>query len=848
MVVTRIPLPIDAHLPAIVSSLQQSSALILRAPPGAGKTTRVPPALLDAAIANGQIWVLQPRRVAARTTAARMADERGCRLGDEIGYQIRFERRFSPRTRLLVMTEGVLTRRLLDDPFLESVGVVVLDEFHERHLETDLALAMVRRVQQTVRPDLKLVVMSATIATEALVNFLAPREAEGLQPLGFNVPVIECDVRTHPVEIEHLAASDDRPLPVQTAAAVRGTLAPSNGDILVFLPGVREIQKTAGLLAGIDALVLPLYGDLPPDQQDRVFQPSHQRKVILATNVAETSITIPGVMTVIDSGWARVPELDANTGLNRLMLKPISQAAAAQRAGRAGRTGPGRCLRLWTAASQRARREFDTPEIHRVDLAGIVLQLRCWGEADVRNFPWFDPPRPEALDRAETLLRALDAVDDDGVTALGRQMVQLPVHPRLARLLLEAAQLGHAFEAAYAAALLSERDPFIRAGRKPTSSSPSDVLDRVEALQEFYRTGRTEFPTGRLHAGGAQRIRQAAEQLQRVVDASKPRGCNPSASLEGALGRALLAGFPDRLARRREPRSRKALMVGGRGVKLAEESAVTEPELVVAVDVDGVGEDALVRMASGVEREWLPATHVSTGVDVEFDSNTGRIQARRRTRWFDLVLDETPAELPEDQSVATALAEAARDNWCQVAPPHGDEATANLLFRVRCLREWMPELGLPAWDEAELQALLPQVCVGRRSLDDIRRARWYEFLQGTLSAQQMAAINREAPERLQVPSGSRVALKYEPGRPPVLAVRIQEVFGWSDTPRIAGGRVPVLLHLLAPNNRPQQITDDLRSFWNTAYQQVRGELRRRYPKHAWPEDPWTATAERRPKR
>lgn len=845
----RIPLPIDNRLPAIVAALRQSPCLVLRAPPGAGKTTRVPPALLEAGVAGGQICVLQPRRVAARTTAARMADERGSRLGDEIGYQIRFERRFSARTRLLVMTEGVLTRRLLDDPFLENVGVVVLDEFHERHLETDLALAMVRRVQQTVRPDLKLVVMSATIATDVLVNYLAP------------CPIIECDVRTHPIEIEYLAASDDRPLPVQCAAAVRAEVARSRGsgrdtgagDVLVFLPGVREIQKTAGLLAGIDALVLPLYGDLPPEQQDRAFQPSSQRKVILATNVAETSITIPGVTAVIDCGWARVPEFDANTGLNRLVLKPISQASAAQRAGRAGRTGPGRCLRLWTAASQRARPEFETPEIHRVDLTGVVLELRCWGEADVRNFPWFDPPRPEAIDRAEALLRALDAVDDDGVTDLGRQLVQLPVHPRLARLMMEAASLGHETEASIAAALLSERDPFLREGRKPAAASPSDVLDRVESLQAFYRTGRTEFAAGRLHPGGAQRIRQAAEQLQRALDSTKPRDRgthsdgSPWVSVEEALGRTLLFAFPDRLARRREPRGRKARMVGGRGVKLADESAVAEPELFVAVDVDGAGDDALVRLASGVEREWLPATHLTTRIDVEFDAATGRLQARRRTRWFDLVLDETPAALPDDESVSAALAEAARTNWSRVFPPD-DAAAANLIARVRCLREWMPELNLPIWDDAELQELLPQVCAGCRSFEEVRRADWTAALRSVLTPRQLAAIEREAPERLQVPSGSRIAVQYEPGRPPVLAVRIQEVFGWSDTPRIVGGRVPVLLHLLAPNHRPQQITDDLRSFWNTAYQQVRGELRRRYPKHAWPEDPWTAMAERRPKR
>ena len=435
------------------------------------------------------------------------------------------------------------------------------------------------------------------------------------------------------------------------------------------------------------------------------------------------------------------------------------------------------------------------------------------------------------------------------VTALGRQMVQLPIHPRLARLVLSAAESGWRWEGVLAAALLSERDPFVRSERprRPATASPSDILDRVEALREFCQTGRTEFDVGRLHPDGAQRIRRAAEQLERICP-QKPRDSHPwVSSFEEALCRAVLSAFPDRLARRREPRSRKALMVGGRGVRLADQSAVSEPELFVAVDVDAAGDDALVRMASGVEREWLPPQHLQTTIDVEFDDDTGRVQARRRTRWFDLVLDETPSELPHGETVAAALADAARRHWPRVFP-FEDRDAVSLVTRVRCLREWMPELNLPAWDDGELQALLSQVCVGCRSLDELTRASWREVLTSSLTASQRAAVDREAPERLTVPSGSRIALQYEVGRPPVLAVRIQEVFGWTDTPRIAAGRVSVLLHLLAPNHRPQQITDDLRSFWTTAYPQIRGELRRRYPKHAWPEDPWMAAAERRPRR
>jgi len=833
-----LPLPIDHELPNVLAGLDAASCVILRAPPGAGKTTRVPPALLEAPWAHDrQVWVLQPRRVAARSTAARMAAERAVRLGEEVGYHIRFDRRSSSRTRLLVMTEGVLTRRLLDDPFVEGVAAVVLDEFHERHVETDVALAMLRRIQQTVRPDLKLVVMSATLATDDLRRYLP------------EAPVISCEIRTHAVEIEYLAAQDSRPLPVQVAWGVRRMLAESSGHVLAFLPGVREIQQTLGQLQDVSAEVLPLYGDLPVAEQDRVFEPSGERKIVLATNVAETSITIPGVTAVVDSGWARVPELDPELGLNRLVLRPISQASAEQRAGRAGRTAPGKCLRLWTQAAQRTRPTCEVPEIHRVDLAGVVLQLRCWGESDARRFPWFDPPRSDVLDRAERLLATLDALDHAGPTPLGRLLAALPVHPRLGRLLVEGVRRGHRWEAALAAALLSERDPFPHSGRSPRRPlpSPSDVLDRVEALRDFYRTGSTSHVQGELlQEGLALRIRQVAEQLARVVP-EEPSTPVDETSLEEALGRAVLAAFPDRVARRREPRSQKALMVGGRGVRLAETSAVTEAELFVALDVDAAGDDALVRLAAGIERAWLPATHLQTATDVEFDEESGRVQARRRTRWFDLVLEEAPAELPDDAVVAQVLAEAARRRWSDVYPPI-DPGVEQLVARVRCLREWMPEWDLPTWDDAELMALLPEICWGCRSLEDLRRGRWRDVLWHALTERQRWAVEREAPEKIEVPSGRRIAVNYAAGRPPVMAVRIQEVFGWKETPRLAGGRVRVLLHLLAPNDRPQQITDDLPSFWTTAYPQIRGDLRRRYPKHAWPEDPWTAVPEKRPRR
>ncbi len=834
-----VPLPIDELLPALTESLRRSPTLIVQAPPGAGKTTRIPPALLDQhVVTSGQILVLQPRRVAVRSTARRMAEERGTVLGEEIGYQIRFERRVSRQTRIVVMTEGVLLRRLLDDPFLDNVDAVILDEFHERHLETDLALAMVRRVQQTVRPDLKLLVMSATLQTEALQSYLD------------GCPILTGNVRPFPVEIEYLPFGDDRPLPEQISSSVQRVWSHTAGDVLIFVPGYGEIQRTIALLGNdltlSDAMVLPLYGDLSAELQDRVFAPLEKRKIVVATNVAETSVTIPGITTVIDSGWARQMEFDPAHGLNRLELRPISRASADQRAGRAGRTGPGRCLRLWTEASHRARPIAEVPEIHRTDLSGAVLSLRVWGEHDLAAFPWFDRPSDSVLHHADQLLRALDGVDSDGVTMLGREMARWPTAPRLARLILRAAELGITAEGCLAAALLSERDPFVSARRmKARHVSHSDLADRVAVLREFQRSGSLESDIGNLHPGGAQSVLQAARQFERI--AGSTTAATKTDNDRDALGQALLAAFPDRLARRREPRSRRGVMVGQRGVRLADSSAVMDCELFVCLDVDSAGEEALVRSASAVEPVWLTPPHCVSQIELEFDETAERVQARHRTRWFDLILDEHPTAIPAEVDTAAILADAARVRWQRVFPPD-DPAVSQLVARVQCLHEWMPEAGFPAWTETELQALLPDLAIGCRSFRELRAAPWTVILKQSLSPLQQSLFDREAPERLTVPSGSRIALDYAPGRAPILAVRIQEVFGWKATPRIAGGRVPVLLHLLAPNHRPQQITDDLASFWTTAYQQVRGELRRRYPKHAWPEDPWTAIAERKPQR
>jgi ATP-dependent helicase HrpB len=849
--VTRVPLPIDAVLPDLVAALRGQACAVLRAPTGAGKTTRVPPAILDAGLAGkGRIILLEPRRLAARAAARRMTAERGGRLGDEVGYQVRFDRCFGPQTRILAVTPGILIRLLQDDPFLESAGTVIFDEFHERSLENDLALGMVRLVQQTVRPDLRIVVMSATLAVEAVSAYLG------------GCPVVTGEGRQYPVEVLYEPRPEHRPGPAAAAQAVGRLLDRTDGDVLVFLPGLYEIRQTARHLEPLarerDLAVLPLHGDLPAEQQDAALLPQERRKVVLATNVAETSVTVEGITAVVDTGLAREMVFDPAVGLDRLRLTPISRASAEQRTGRAGRTKPGVCIRLWSAAGHLARPEQTAPEIRRVDLAGAVLQLLSLGETDVGRFPWLEPPLEAAVAQALALLKQLGAVADRGITELGRVLARLPVHPRIGRLLVEGQRWGHPERVALAAALLSERDPFTRTLERPEAdfgraSTPSDVLDRVEALEEFERHKRTSSPLGTLNRSAAHFVLRARDQLLRslrestgnteLIPVHRPV---PADADEGVM-RALLAAFPDRLARRREAGSPRGVMMGGRGVRLARSSGVTGPELFVCVDVDASQTETLVRQASAVQRDWLPPEQVSASIEVSFDPAAERISARRRVRFQDLVLEESPAALPDDEQTSRVLAAPAAEHLERVLPPQ-DSPACLYRTRVRCLGKWMPELGLPAFAETEMCELLTWLCPGRRSFADLRGADWLSALQGQLSHAQRQAVEREAPERLQVPSGSRVALRYEVGRPPVLAVRIQEVFGLRDTPRIADGRVPVLLHLLAPNYRPQQVTDDLASFWANTYPQVRKELRARYPKHAWPEDPWTALPERRPQR
>ncbi|HUO87108.1 MAG TPA: ATP-dependent helicase HrpB [Thermoanaerobaculia bacterium] len=705
-----------------------------------------------------------------------------------------------------------------------------------------------------MRGDLKLVAMSATLDPGPLAAWLG------------GAPVVESTGSLHPVTIEHLDATDRRlpsaaltgrrpgDIAAVVAWGVRRLLAATEGDLLAFLPGVGEIERTAEALAATaataDVELVPLYGDLPPAAQDAALAGGDRRRVVLATNVAETSVTIEGITGVVDSGWQRLLRHDAASGLDRLELARVSRASADQRAGRAGRLGPGRCLRLWSEHEDRGLAARETPEVARVDPTAAALELFAWGESDPAAFSWFEPPDAAALARAVSLLERLGAIetrspDGHAITSLGRTMATIPAHPRLARLLVEGRRRGVPAEAALVAAILGERFPLRRraAAGQPPPPSRSDLLDAADAVAAFAAGRRVPG----VDPAASRAALRARDQLAVVGDGSDggPRPTT-AAAREEALLRSILAAFPDRVARRRGAGDPRAVMVGGRGVVIAEASAVREAETFVAVDVAGrrgagAGGEARVAIASAVETDWLPADRLATTDEVEWDAGRGRAVARRRTRYDDLVLgdDEVPLTASATERAEQLLAAAAAADL-EAALGLGEEPVAAFLARLRSLAGWMPELELPDFDAEALRGLLPLLVTGRRSLDELRRVPLVDQLRGLLTPRQATALDREAPERVAVPSGSRVRLEYQPGRPPILAVRIQELFGLAATPRVAADRVPVLLHLLAPNGRPQQVTQDLASFWETTYPQVRKELAGRYPKHSWPDDPLSA--------
>ena len=833
--------PIAGLLPQVRDTLAAHARLVLEAPPGAGKTTQVPLALLDAPwLAGRKIVMLEPRRVAARAAAGFMARQLGEAVGDTVGYRIRFESRVSARTRIEVVTEGILTRMLQDDPELGGsgpggVGALLFDEFHERHLAADLGLALALDVQAGLREDLRIVVMSATLDGERLARFL-------------DAPRLSSAGRSFPVEVAHFPARRDESLESQARRAVGQALAAHEGDVLVFLPGRREIARVqAALLPAQDAqgeaqgpAVLPLHGDLPVDQQSRVLQPdaAGRRRVVLATNVAESSVTLPGVRVVIDSGLAREPRFDPGSGFSRLEVVHISQASADQRAGRAGRVAEGWAYRLWPQ-SQRLEPQRRA-EIMQVELAGLALELAAWGSDALR---FVDPPPPGALAAARDLLRRLGALDAaHAITPAGRRMLALGTHPRLAAMLLAARDDQDRALACDLAALVEARDPL---------RSRSDALaERWRALTAF-RGGRVPHAANR---GALAAIDAAAKQWRRRlrVDAAPPREVEAH-----RLGDLLAYAFPDRIAHRHAVDTRRYQLGNGRMARLFDDSALVGEPWLVASELRYEARDALLLRAAPVDERFLRAefaAHFSDRDETRWDAGRRALVAERVQRFDGIVLDARPAGRVDPGQAARALTDAVGDLGLDALPWSQD--LRQWRARVRCLREWMPELGLPdLGDDALLATLddwLRPAFAGKTRLDALSSDDLAGALQASLDWPLRQRVGQLAPTHVDVPSGQRRRIAYavaDDGRaaPPVLAVKLQELFGLADTPRIAGGRVPLTVHLLSPAGRPLQVTRDLRSFWENTYPEVRREMKGRYPKHPWPEDPWNAVATHRAK-
>ena len=793
-------LPIDTLTPEVLSELRRNRNLVIEAPPGAGKTTRIPPALL--ALNLGRVLVLEPRRLAARLAARRVAEERGERLGTGTGYQVRFESVGGRDTRLWFLTEGVLTRRMISDRDLDGVGVIVLDEFHERHLEGDFALALLRRLQQTSRADLRIVVMSATIESSPIAHFLDCCR------------ILRSEGRLYPVSVRYTPHSAD-PLEDQVAKALEKLVRDGlTGDVLAFLPGAAEIRKAAracdrvAARAGLE--ILPLHGDLSPAEQDRAVAPSSRRKLILSTNVAESSITIEGVTAVIDSGLARVAADSPWSGLPSLKITRISKASANQRAGRAGRTGPGSVIRLFPEEDFVRRVEHDSPEIVRRELASTCLDASVIGARDIGELPWLDHPPPAAVKAAQELLVRLGALDAAfRLTEAGRKMAKLPLHPRLARLVLSAEQRGVGEDGCAVAGLLSAGERLRTGGS--AQAARSDLL----AL---------------LDAEWMPRTRRLVEQIRREFRPQRQEGHH-----EADLLKAILEAFPDRLARRR--RADELLLSGGGSAVLEPHNVVRREEFMVAVDIEERQERGLpiVRIASGLDPEWLLdlfPDRISERRAVEWNREAERAEGSSALLYDGIVIEESRGD-PDPEQAASLLARKALE--AGISRFADREDVDAFLARVEFASE---QSSVTRLGDEDVRAAFQELCAGLKSFRELAEAAGsgglLRALRHRLGAEQERLLEELAPDKIQL-NNRRVKVNYSVGQSPWIASRLQDFFGMRETPRIARGKVPLVVHLLAPNQRPVQMTTDLAGFWERLYPQVRRELCRRYPKHAWPE-------------
>lgn len=837
-------LPIHDLEADLVARLRERPRLILSAPTGSGKSTQVPPMLLrNGFLEKGEAVVLQPRRIAARLLAARVAEELGVPLGREVGYQARFEGAVSPATRIRYVTEGILLRRMIDEPDLPGVAALVFDEFHERHLYGDVTLARALDLQGR-RPDLRLIVMSATLDLDRLQRYLDP------------CATLSSEGRVYPIRIEHDAAPGEVPVWDRAAGAfARWAAEGGEGDVLVFMPGAYEIARTIeAVRARPEArgrLLLPLHGELSPRDQDEAVARHGRPKVVVSTNVAETSLTIDGVRLVIDSGLARVPRYDPARGINTLLVEKISRASADQRAGRAGRTAPGTCIRLWPAMEARPAREL--PEVKRLDLSEVVLALKAAGVEDLGSFRWLEPPDPKALAHAEELLGDLGALQAGAITPLGRRMLAFPAHPRWARLLLAAQEFGCVREAALAAALTQGRDLLLRrvdGGTRDFRDERfggrvgSDFEHLIRAwtwaaardfrMEDCVRAG--------LHAATARQVGPLFEQFLGIAR-KEGMDVRPREKHGEALRKCLLVAFPDRVARRLDGGTLRCEMTRGRRGTLARESEVRGSPLLVAAEAREVGGkdgkvDTILSLAAAIEPGWLKELFpgdVSKRLRVAYDPGARRVAAEEQTLFRDLVFEIRRADPPPAEEAARLLAAevlAGRlrlEGW--------DDAADQWVFRVNLLARACPELGIPPLGEEERRAAMEEVCRGAVSYREIKDRPVLPVLRARLDPARQALVERHAPERVELPGGRRAKVTYAAEAPPWFGARIQDLYGMRRAPAVAMGRVALLVHVLAPSQRPVQVTQDLEGFWRDHYPRVKKELQRKYPKHEWREAP-----------
>ena len=824
--------PITPLLPDILRTLDAHERLVLEAPPGAGKTTQVPRALLAASWrGDGKILMLEPRRVAARAAAGFMAAQLGEVVGDTVGYRIRFEKKISPATRVEVLTEGILTRMIQDDPTLEGVAAIIFDEFHERHLSGDLGLALALDVQAQLRPELRIVVMSATLDGEKLARWL-------------DAPRLSSAGRSYPVGISHYPARRSEALGFQLKRCVEDALSRHPGDVLVFLPGQREIAEAEKNLAGAassgntaeEVRIVPLHGDLPVERQSEALFPDPQgrRRVVLATNVAESSVTLPGVRVVIDAGLAREPRFDPNSGFSRLETVAISQASADQRAGRAGRVAEGFCYRLWPE-SQRLD-PARTPEIAQTELTALRLELAAWGSDHLR---FVDPPPSGAMAAAQELLQRLNALDDTlYITALGKKMLALGTHPRLAAMLLSATEGDEQALACDLAALLEARDPL-------KGYRGDDWAARWQALAAF-RAGRAPAVANR---SALAVIDQASQQWRRRLRCD---GKPPTSAPAHWLGDLLLHAFPERIARQHPSDPRRYQLANGRMARIFDDSALFGEPWIVASELRFDTRDSQIQRGAPLDQARLQRDFPERFVERDFvhwDSLARALQARRELRFDKIILESKPAGRVDPALAADALCDAVAELGLDALP--WTDGLRQWRERVRCLRVWMPELELPDLADAALlesrQHWLKPALHGKTRLDALGEQELGEALKSMLDWTQRTKLEQLAPRAITVPSGMERSITYRHDGAPVLAVKLQELFGLADTPRIGDGRVPLTLHLLSPGGKPLQVTQDLKGFWDRTYPEVKKEMKGRYPRHPWPDDPWAATPTHRAK-